>query len=478
MQLPWDTVSEPPITILKLLLFADDVALLATSIKQLQLALNLMAVWAERRGIKWGHRKCMVMRLSRARGDKTTREQLPKVTLEGHVLDWAAEFKYLGLVTKEAPEYRHRLAACLSTDPKKIRPLCFALLRMFPSTARCVRAAPLVARLGILQVIHAKFLYPTALNDVDYAILDRQTNRCLRNLCGLPVGTPSVLLHADIGVWPSKYYAHKRALTFLYRLRWQYWTHMAFQQWFDSSPPDTTPPCLRPEWCKGGVLARYGMVLAMYGFSWEDLRDRNDEGWNMKVTDAIHTAFEEDCRAAAEKYHHPWLEYPAPAKEPRMRHCLRFGGDLALACLRMRSPRLRLVPSYKPTDHGVCRYCKEGPENGAHLILCDSMPSAIRSSRDRIIDAICDQAGLPRRVRRVATRRGKQAIQDYIMTFSWPNMTNDLLKQLLVFCRNLINKYADFKPDWESPEMEAYPVRRVRPFYRKPSSDEKGISRL
>ena len=57
------------------------------------------------------------------------------------------------------------------------------------------------------------------------------------------------------------------------------------------------------------------------------------------------------------------------------------------------------------------------------------------------------------------------------MNFSWPNMTDDLLKRLLVFCRNLINKYAASKPAWESPDLVAYPVHRVRPVYRKPSDD-------
>ena len=69
------------------------------------------------------------------------------------------------------------------------------------------------------------------------------------------------------------------------------------------------------------------------------------------------------------------------------------------------------------------------------------------------------------------SRRRKAAIQDYIMNFAWPNMTDDLLKRLLVFCRDLINKYAAFKPAWESPDMASFPVHRVRPVYRPPSSD-------
>jgi len=57
------------------------------------------------------------------------------------------------------------------------------------------------------------------------------------------------------------------------------------------------------------------------------------------------------------------------------------------------------------------------------------------------------------------------------MNFAWPNMSDDLLKRLLVFCRNLINKYAAFKPAWESPDMASFPVHRVRPVLRPPSNN-------
>jgi hypothetical protein len=467
-QLPWDKASEVLILMLKLLLFADDIAVLATSIEQLQLAMEFMAIWAERRGLRWGHSKCKVMRLSRRPKDTRSREELEPVTLQGHVLDWVAEFKYLGLVMLEAPHYRYRLALHLPTDKDKIRRLSFALLRMFPSTARCTRVAPLAARIGIMQVIHAKFLYPAPVLDIDYDILDAQTNRCLRILCGLPLCTPSVQIHADIGVWPSRYYAHQRALIFLSRLRWQYWTKEAFQQWYDASP-DETPACLQPGWASRGVLARYGNILKEYGFSWEDLRHPcgNEKWWKEKVGKAIQAAFEKECKKAAAKHHHPWLEYRHPTKQSRIRHCLRLGGGLAIAALRMRSPRLRLVPSFQPKHHGKCRYCAEGPENGAHLIICPALPMDLSSSRDSILVAIMTQARVPM----TATRHGKKAIQDYVLNFEWPNMSDDLLKRLLVFCRNLINKYAAFKPTWESSDLDAFPVHRVRPEYRKPSSN-------
>ena len=64
------------------------------------------------------------------------------------------------------------------------------------------------------------------------------------------------------------------------------------------------------------------------------------------------------------------------------------------------------------------------------------------------------------------------AIQNYMIEFSWPNMTPALLKRLLVFCRDLINKYAAYKPSWETAEYASFPVHRVRPVYRLPSHNE------
>ena len=87
----------------------------------------------------------------------------------------------------------------------------------------------------------------------------------------MPLCSPSVQLQGDLGVWPSKYYAHQRALTFLWRLRWQYWTKEAFQGWYDDSP-DTTPSCLCPGWASRGLLARYANIMEEYGLTWEDLR--------------------------------------------------------------------------------------------------------------------------------------------------------------------------------------------------------------
>jgi len=495
-KLPWLKAEDSDLltTMLKILLFADDIAILASSSRQLQMALNLMALWAERRGLRWGHSKCKVMRLCREASDKRTREELAKqlkMRLQGHVLDWVSDFTYLGMHIAEAPYYCRHHPLTIPTKEHKIRSLCTALLKMFPTSARCTRVAPLAARLGVLQVIHAKFLYQAPLLDIDYKILDRQVNRCLRRLCGLPFCTPSVLIHADLGVWPSRYYAHQRALLFLYRLRWKYWTKDGFKTWFDNPndapvpphqpPPGVVPKCLRPEWAPRGILARYSHLLEEYGLGWDHMMCEESD-WKQRVSKAIQEAFEKECKDAAAKDHHnhPLLEFPHANRHPRLKHVLSMEGDLALAALRMRCPRLRLVPSYIHSDHGTCRYCGHGPENGLHLVVCPSIPSSpydpndpkkplgLRERRDKIFQDISRQSGVPIVG---ATRHRMGAIQNYIMEFAWPNMTPALLKRLLVFCRDLINKYAAYKPKWETG-MDAFPVHRVRPVYRLPSDNE------
>lgn len=46
-----------------------------------------------------------------------------------------------------------------------------------------------------------------------------------------------------------------------------------------------------------------------------------------------------------------------------------------------------------------------------------------------------------------------EVIYNYIIQFGWPNMTKALLKRLLVFCRDLINKYAAYKSDGETATL-------------------------
>ena len=153
--------------------------------------------------------------------------------------------------------------------------------------------------------------------------------------------------------------------------------------------------------------------------------------WKQRVSNAIQKAFEQECKEAAAKdqHNHSLLEFPHANRRPRLKHVLSFGGDLALAALRMRCPRLRLLPSFKHNDHGICRYCGHGPENGLHLVMCPSLPSSppgphdpkkplgLYERRKKIFQDISREAKVPIEG---ATRHRMDAIQNYITQFAWP----------------------------------------------------------
>lgn len=487
-KLPWS--QSQILEIIRLLLFADDIVLLADNPEQLQMALDLAAMWAEKRGLRYGYGKCKVMRLARKPSDRRTSMELQPLTLQGHTLDWVREFKYLGHMIMAAPEYKKRRPSALPVDKDKARGLCYALSRVFSAPARCIRIAPMAVRQGVLQVVHAKYLYPTAIFDIDYATLDKQIVRSLRNTYGLPLCTPTAQVHADLGVWPSQYYAHKRALQMLWKLRWSYWTRDAFDQWlgpradkslWPTGPtpleewPSRTPgrrrpivvaslsECLEPRWAPKGVLHRFTRILETYELSWHDLNVCGDEkAWKWCISEALHLAFARYCQREAQRYNHPLLADPQPTMKPRIQRSLKFGGELAIVAIRMRSPRLRLLTTFKPTYHGICRYCGHGPENGSHIIFCPDLPHDLRITKETIVEAVAREARVPV----TATRKGKDTMHGYIMNFKWPHQSVELLKVVLVFCRNLLNNYAAYKPQWEKG-LDAYPVRRARPLYRR-----------
>lgn len=226
-------------------------------------------------------------------------------------------------------------------------------------------------------------------------------------------------------------------------------------------------------------MPRLTKILETYQLSWEDLRDcADEEKWKKRVNDSLALDFQRYCNKEAEKYQHPPLSWPTtPAPRPRIKQCLRYGGDLAIAALRMRCPHLRVLPSHSPSRHGVCRYCGHseengGGENGRHIFFCHAMPHALRMARDSIIQSITDESGIaPQHT--TTTRKGASLIETYVINFHWPRQQPKTLKALLVFCRNLINHYASNVPSWESAKLARFPVRRARPVHRvaQPSSE-------
>ena len=371
---------------------------------------------------------------------------------------------HLGHLIVEASEYDAKFHPSIPIDDKKLTGLCFAMPRAFPSTARCSRVAPLVIRLGVKQVIHSKFLYPTTILDTNYELMDIRIRSSIRYMLGMPRDSCSAQLHADLGIWPSQYYAHERAMRMAYRIAHKYWTSSERGWIHDSNGelvpwgPRGWPKFLKVATVEHGVITRLGSILSENGLSWEVVYQfiGGEEDWHKKVKEQICQRFERYCQEAANEYKHPLLAFHEPrSDQPRIKIALRFGGELAVAALRMRCPSLRLRPG---RDQGKCRYCGRGRENGRHLLVCKDIPPDLLASRIDILDSIKCQSG--------SVGLSSLAASDLALSFNWRHMESSLLKRLLVWCRNMINKYAAFIPEWERqayPKLVDYPVHPARP---------------
>ena len=67
-------------------------------------------------------------------------------------------------------------------------------------------------RLAIHQTIYAKALYPYSTQDIDYDQLDTMINRHIRTIFNLPLQNSTIYYRSELGIWPSRFYAHRRAL--------------------------------------------------------------------------------------------------------------------------------------------------------------------------------------------------------------------------------------------------------------------------
>ena len=136
--------------------------------------------------------------------------------------------------------------------------------------------------------------------------------------------------------------------------------------------------------------------------------------------------------------------------------------------MRMRNSRLRLLPSFDRRDHGHCRFCYYGPENGAHLLtLCPSLPRDLARARDQLLADIAAAYGI---AAGGSTRSGTSSLSSRVLAFLWPPPQEDrpdLLCRLLVLSKRLLHVYAASAPSWEAVDLRTqFPVRRARPRFR------------
>jgi hypothetical protein len=195
------------------LLYADDMALLATSAAGLQQQLHLLEQFCTDRGLTVNLKKTKVMMLSGAadEADAMRRVRLAGLTLDGRRIEGATEFKYLGVVFH-------------CTDPlgKSAAGARAAVARFAASMfeGRCTEMGLEATRLLLMlyhQLVDSTLSYGAAVWAPGLAIAaarrpvrgasglseaELQHQRTLRRLLGLPTRTPAATILAEAGEPP------------------------------------------------------------------------------------------------------------------------------------------------------------------------------------------------------------------------------------------------------------------------------------
>ena len=196
---------------IRALLFADDICLTCSNLPDLQRALDECTFWASEMGMSFNASKSHLLAL---RGQPDARARL---TLSDEALEWKREVTYLGVQIAKTSSAATRATMDAASAWKAYGRIKAAMDASLP--------LPLDVQLNLIETdILAKVLYPAAVQDLDYATIDRFVNRLLRKLTNVPWHTSATLLRCELGVQPTVYAAHKRVLMF--------WWHIHHDSWF------------------------------------------------------------------------------------------------------------------------------------------------------------------------------------------------------------------------------------------------------
>lgn len=411
---------------LRLLQFADDIAILAATPEEAQELLDVVAAWGRKRGLEFSDKSFAVL-LSRPIGSAAAAAEMPELRVGELPLTWAPAdqpFRYLGVTTQAATSHGHSQLqghTRAALKEKKAERNLNAMRPIFRVSKGKHLVVPVALRRGIEMVVYAGALYDTALVDTDYDRLDRMVMAVTRQILQVPPNTPSAYLRCELRLWNAELRAHKRAMHLAAQLWHESWIGKEILRHYLLERPhrDHHDPAGHP-FFKIGPQARLERILAMYGYDWarvntslvyeddEKVKARLSE----KLTDLLEPVFASRVRDKAretkgmpEHHRHEMLEHmglPPPEQErdglPLQAHVrhdlplyLYIGRDLPRAGIWTRMPYLRLQRRGEDLRRAPCAWCQQpDKEYGHHLLRCKLMPAALRRRRDRVLQLILE----------------------------------------------------------------------------------------
>ncbi len=394
---------------LRLLQFADDIALLATTPEDMQQLLDVVADWGRRRHLRFSPKSFAAVLSPPGVADRMP-EPLPVLRVGEVPVQWHPAnkpFRYLGVTTQDATSHRTNKGAKL--NEAKVHAALSGLYQMFQVRRRQYYVVPPALRLGIEQVVHAGALYDAALVDMPYDRLDRMTLASVRHILQVQPTTPTAFLRWELRLWPSRLRAHKRAIAWA-RTCWQdsWLGEKVLQDFFLNNTGRHQAEDIHPLF-QMGPLGRLSRILREHGLSWaaiHAMEPRKSKGMPDEALDnrmarafmawtktklASSRGIPEQHRA--ELLAHMGLDGDGARAQLALDLplYLYLDSDLPRAGIWARLPYLRFQPRGARVERARCAWCgTRDKEHGYHLMRCAHMPPRLRRRRDAVLQDILE----------------------------------------------------------------------------------------
>lgn len=335
----------------RVLLYADDIALVAETPEQLQALVAACEEWAASAQVQMtfnADKSKLLVLAGQPPAD------LPQVHLSGATLEWVRSFKYLGSRVYASNSGPAREPFDPATLQRVVGPL-FPFL-----TTRSTYRFHLKSRVQILRTMTENTLLHNApVSDFAYKQIDRAVNKWLGVAAGCPVRvTRATFLRCDLGVLPSQLVAERDALYFLW--------HLLHLSWFRNALPALTslPPVSRLV----SLTLKHDLDLAFVSVC-------SREEWHSAVQRAVvrsaRTTFA--ARPVAWVPNHHFVRSHRYLKHKDL-------SDVADVVLQLRNNRLPSAPH--PWVFHPCPFCAQaGGLHGRHLLSCESLPPVFDAQR-------------------------------------------------------------------------------------------------
>lgn len=355
--LPWPTARI--LCCVLILLFADDIALIDSSIEDLQDLLDFICAWADTNYLCFSAPKSFAVHLAGPR----ICMPLTLLRLGNATIVWKDGGMYLG-IPFYANSKRRSDHHAYPYKTQEIARTAYAIRRLLYSSHRVLSHNSFILRLAVTSMLYPQALYPTPVVDIDYKAVDVLINGLLRQAYHLPHGTHIAYMRAELGIWPIEFSAHVRALQFLWRLRYTHWVSKGFDILLEDL--DARPNAILRD---VKVLSRYNRILKLYGLDWKDLNDTSDYcEWKATVRRQVAIAIKAWLVVQQRRIRMPFITKGKQVLNLRVSSSTPLPSYLTLdascsrVALQFRSDRVRYLAHHPPSTVS-CQWCSDSGEN-------------------------------------------------------------------------------------------------------------------